>query len=171
MVSAYLRVVEQVRPPLVLLENVPGFVSMEGADGVTYVEAVRRRLSELGYEVWDDLLLASDWGVPQRRLRYICVAAARGSLPGIHPFERLRTERKGFLMARGLWPGPTTARDALSDFELNGATPVLDPEWGAAGFTAVERRSDAALAHTSNLCVAVQLGSRPIGALPVTRRL
>ena len=143
MVGAYLTVVEQVRPRLVLLENVLGFVSMKGAGGVTYAEVVRRRLGELGYEVWDDVLLASDWGVPQRRPRYICVAAASGSLPGIHPFERLRTERRGFLTARGLWPGPTTTRDALSDYELNDVAPAPDPEWGAQGFTAVERRSDA----------------------------
>ena len=140
MVSAYLNVVEQVRPRLVLLENVPGFVSMQDAGGSTYAKVVRRRLGELGYEVWDDVFLASDWGVPQTRPRYICVAATSGSLPGIHPFERLRTERRGFLEARGLWPGPTTARDALSDFELNGGTPALDPDWGPQGFTAVQRR-------------------------------
>ena len=34
--------------------------------------------TELGYDVWDDVLLASDWGVPQSRPRYICVAAMRG---------------------------------------------------------------------------------------------
>ncbi|MDE0455990.1 MAG: DNA cytosine methyltransferase [Chromatiales bacterium] len=141
MVSAYLDVVEHVRPRLVLLENVPGFVSMKAAGGDTYAEVVRRRLGELGYEVWADVLMASDWGVPQRRPRYICVAATRGSLPGIHPFERLRTERRGFLGARGLWPGPTTVRDALSDFELDGREPEPDPEWGSHGFTAVERHS------------------------------
>ena len=141
MVSAYLDVVEHVRPRLVLLENVPGFVSMKAAGGDTYAEVVRRRLGELGYEVWADVLMASDWGVPQRRPRHICVAATRGSLPGIHPFERLRTERRGFLGARGLWLGPTTVRDALSDFELDGREPEPDPEWGSHGFTAVERHS------------------------------
>ena len=143
MVGAYLDVVEQVRPRLVLLENVPGFVSMKGTSGNTYAEIVRRQLGELGYQVWDDVVLASDWGVPQRRPRYICVAAPVGSLPGIHPFERLRTERRQFLEVRGLWPGPTTARDALSDFELNGGPPALDPDWGAQGFMAVERHSEA----------------------------
>ena len=141
MVNAYLDVVEQIRPRLVLLENVPGFVSMKDAGGNTYAEIVRRRLGELGYDVWDDVVLAADWGVPQRRLRYICVAATGGSLPGIHPFERLRTERRGFLTGRDLWPGPTTVHDALSDFELNGCTPGLDPDWGPRGFKAIERHS------------------------------
>lgn len=141
MVRAYLDVVEHVRPRLVLLENVRGFVSMRDEGGGTYAETVRHRLNELGYDVWDDVLWASDWGVPQRRPRYICVAARAGSLPGIHPFERLRTERKGFLEARDLWPGPTTVREALSDLTLDGRAPAPDPEWGPQGFTAVERRS------------------------------
>lgn len=143
MVGAYLDVVELVRPRLVLLENVTGFVSMKAAGGGAYAETVRRRLVELGYEVWTDVLPASDWGVPQRRSRYICIAATCGSLPGIDPFERLRTERRAFLTARGLWPGPTTARDAISDFELDGRPPEPDPEWGSQGFMAVERCSGA----------------------------
>ena len=121
MVNGYLDVVDLVRPRLVLLENVRGFVSMRDSSGVTYAEVVRRRLEGLGYEVWDEVIVASDWGVPQRRPRYLCVAATRGSLPGIHPFERLRTARRGFLQERDLWPGPTTVCDAISDFALNGA--------------------------------------------------
>ena len=142
LVKTYLTVVEQIRPSLVLLENVHGFVSMKDSDGNTYVEVVQRRLDDLGYEVWDDVLRASHWGVPQSRPRYICIAAKRGSLPGINPFERLKTARRDFLKTRGLWPGPTTVRDAISDFELNGNPPPLDPEWGFKGFTAVERHTN-----------------------------
>lgn len=140
MVKTYLDVVALVQPRLVALENVRGFVSMPHADGVTYSQAVAKRLDELGYDVWDDVVVASDWGVPQRRPRYVCIAARTGSLPGIHPFERLRTARRAFLAARGLWPGPTTVREALSDLALEGRTPPPDPEWGCQGFKAVERR-------------------------------
>lgn len=140
-VETYINVVATIRPKLVLLENVRGFTSMPHEDGTTYSRAVRRRLEELGYEAWDDIVLASDWGIPQRRPRYICVAARRGMWPGVQPFERLRTNRRGFLTTRGLWPGPTTARDALSDLALRSGTPASDPEWGHKGFSAVERRS------------------------------
>ena len=112
---------------------------MPHADGCTYAEAVKCRLQEIGYDFWDDVIVASDWGVPQRRPRYICMAAMKDSLPGIDPFERLRTARRKFLTAHGLWPGPTTARDALSDLSLNGSKPARDPECGAKGFFAVER--------------------------------
>ncbi len=145
MVAAYLDIVALVEPRLVLFENVRGFVSMRHPDGGTYSEAVRNRLDELGYDVWDDVLPASEWGVPQRRPRYLCIAATRGTLPGIDPFARLRAARKDFLSARGLWPGPTPSRDALSDLSLCKDEPAQDPEWGAQGFFAVERSDTADL--------------------------
>ena len=138
MVNTYLDIVELVEPRIVLLENVRGFVSMPHAEGGTYAEAVGRRFEEIGYEAWDDIVVASKWGVPQRRPRYLCIAARKGSLLGIDPFERFRTGRRGFLASRGLWPGPTTAGEALSDLALNGRTPVSDPEWGEYGFKAIE---------------------------------
>ena len=144
MVNTYLDIVERVMPRLVLLENVRGFVSMPHTSGGTYVEAVARRFDEIGYESWDEVVKASDWGVPQRRPRYLCIAAPKGSLPGVEPFERLRTARRAFLSVRGLWPGPTTVGEALSDFALGGA-PARDPEWGHRGFKAVERRCDGPL--------------------------
>lgn len=150
-VRTYLDIVDQIRPRIVLLENVRGFVSMPHATGGTYAQAVRRRLDELGYDAWDEVLRASDWGVPQRRPRYICIAAKKGTLPGIHPFERLRTERRSFLTARGLWPGPTTAREALSDFALDGRTPAPDPDWGHQGFMAVERHPEGDLSPYQHL--------------------
>lgn len=138
MVEAYLEIVDIVRPRLVLLENVRGFTSMPHAQGGTYAEAVKARLEELGYDCWTDVLLASDWGAPQRRPRFICIAAQKGMLPGVNPLERLRTSRREFLTARGLWPSPTTAAHALSDLSYKDGT-VPDPDWGSRGFSAVER--------------------------------
>lgn len=139
MVEAYLDIVELVRPRLVLLENVRGFVSMPHASGRTYAEAVKDHLRRLGYDVWASVLVASDWGVPQRRPRYFCVAAPIGSLPGIDPIERLRISRREFLSRRHLWPTPTTARQALSDLVWHGDAAVADGDWGHQGFKAVER--------------------------------
>lgn len=138
MVEAYLEFVGAIRPKLVLLENVRGFTTMLHPTGITYAEHVERRLGELGYQVWSTVLSASDWGVPQRRPRYILIAAPEGTLPGIDPLVRLRVARRGFLSARGLWPGPTTTREALSDLETAGRSLRLDPEWGSRGFHALD---------------------------------
>jgi len=118
---------------------------MPHASGGTYAEAVRQRLDELGYESWSDVVLASDYGVPQRRPRYICIAARKGSLPGVDALSRLRTARRSFLTSRGLWPGPVSSREAMSDFALDGEEPLPDPEWGAVGFKAVSRRDGTSL--------------------------
>lgn len=141
LVEVYLEIVDLVRPTAVLFENVRGFVSMPHADGGTYADVVRKRLETIGYDAWAEVLLASDWGVPQRRPRYICIAAQKGGLPGVDPFERLRTGRREFLSKRGLWPAPTSTQDALSDLALNGDAAVMDPDWGHRGFMAVRRRS------------------------------
>lgn len=140
MVDAYLEIVDLVRPSLVLIENVRGFTSMPHSSGGTYSDAVKRRLTGLGYDAWADVLIASDFGVPQRRPRYICIAAPKGSLPGIDPISRLRAARHRFLTGKGLENSPVSAREAISDLALNGRLPAPDPEWGSRGFNAVVRQ-------------------------------
>ncbi len=139
MVDVYLEYVEVIRPRLVLLENVVGFRSMKHRTGGTYSDYVKRRLDELGYDTWADVLRAADWGIPQRRPRFVLVAALRGSLPGIDPIQRLRVAKRAFLATRGLGPGHTTARAALSDLEEGAAELELDAEWGRLGFRSLKR--------------------------------
>jgi DNA (cytosine-5)-methyltransferase 1 len=151
MVEAYLDIVELVRPSLVLIENVRGFTSMPHSSGGTYSDAAKRRLEQLGYEAWADVVMASDFGVPQRRPRYICIAALKGSLPGIDPISRLRTARHKFLSSKGLGAEPISSSEAISDLALNGRKPPLDPEWGVQGFRAVARRNSLALSPYQDL--------------------
>lgn len=79
--KAYADVVAQYHPRMFLLENVPGFRSMFG--GSTYREAIAT-FRGLGYEIFDDIVRAADYGVPQTRQRFVMV----GWLPGeAKPFE------------------------------------------------------------------------------------
>jgi DNA (cytosine-5)-methyltransferase 1 len=151
MVDAYLQMVELVSPPLVMLENVKGFLSMPHSTGTTYSVAVEQQLRDMGYDVWSDVIFASNFGVPQRRPRYICIAAKRGSLRGIDPISRLRTYRRQFLTSRGLSLNQTSAREALSDFELGDEAGALDPEWGEKGYHATVRRNDVELSGYQRL--------------------
>lgn len=151
MVDAYLQMVEIIEPPLVMIENVRGFVSMPHASGRTYSQAVESLLRDLGYDVWSDVIIASEFGVPQRRQRYICIAAKKGTLPGIDPMSRLRTHRRRFLESLGLDLTPTSARDAISDLELGDGLGTPDPEWGSRGFNATIRRDDVALTSYQRL--------------------
>lgn len=140
MVDVYLQYIETVRPRLVLLENVVGFRSMKHRTGGTYSDYVARQLDELGYDTWSDILRAADWGVPQRRPRFVLVAALKTTLPGIDPMQRMRVGRKAFLELRGLGPGYTGAKAAISDLEEI-EEPTFDAEWGHLGFKALRRAS------------------------------
>lgn len=143
MVDVYLRYVAAINPSLVLLENVVGFRSMRHRTGRTYSDHVAAELRELGYDVWSDVIRAADWGVPQRRPRFVLIAARRKSIPGVNPLERLRVARKRFLVARQLEPKGTTARSALCDLVETEATLPLDDDWGHLGFRRLVRSSAA----------------------------
>ncbi|MEJ7784310.1 MAG: DNA mismatch endonuclease Vsr [Solirubrobacteraceae bacterium] len=65
-----LALVEHLKPKAFLLENVPGMVYWKkGEFGATVLE----EFGKLGYAVSKDILLAADYGVPQRRRRLFIV--------------------------------------------------------------------------------------------------
>jgi DNA (cytosine-5)-methyltransferase 1 len=138
MVDIYLQYVQLIRPRLVLLENVVGFQSMKHKSGGTYSDYVHRELATLGYDTWSDVLKSADWGVPQRRPRFVLIAALKNTLPGIDPIQRMRVSRKPFLKERGLGPEPTGVSAAISDLMQRGEL-RMDPEWGSRGFRALSR--------------------------------
>jgi len=85
----YLRVVSEVMPNYVVMENVVGFLDMQfdefvGLTGIQYPDGtvtpdiLRNEFEELGYEADMKVLDASDFGVPQRRNRVIFIAHKKG---------------------------------------------------------------------------------------------
>ncbi|MBR1419405.1 MAG: DNA cytosine methyltransferase, partial [Synergistaceae bacterium] len=62
----YMRIVEEIRPKSVLIENVPGIVSLGKG---TVVEQIYKMLNALGYKVKHRILFAGHYGVPQLRFR------------------------------------------------------------------------------------------------------
>ncbi len=65
------RLVREARPAAVMLENVRGLAS---ARFQTYRDSIRGELEKLGYSTDWQLLLSSEFGVPQLRPRFILVA-------------------------------------------------------------------------------------------------
>ena len=65
-----LRLIDEVRPPAILLENVPGFSQSKFSH---YRRTLLARLSQLGYEVEWRVLNACEYGVPQLRPRFVLV--------------------------------------------------------------------------------------------------
>lgn len=86
----YVRVIDQIKPKYIVLENVEGFVDMqflgykgitgiEYADGSVTPEILRSELNEIGYDTLEPRILnAADYGVPQRRNRIIFIGYKKG---------------------------------------------------------------------------------------------
>lgn len=71
----YLRAVRQLNPSYVLFENVSGFKRLY--DGRAF-ETLADELSQLGYDFVSAVLNASDYGLPQHRLRTILIGWRTG---------------------------------------------------------------------------------------------
>jgi DNA (cytosine-5)-methyltransferase 1 len=76
----YLRFVDEFAPKTLLIENVPGMLSL-GKGRV--VETILAELSDRGYKTTCKILLAAHYGVPQTRFRLIFLASL--STPIAHP--------------------------------------------------------------------------------------
>jgi DNA (cytosine-5)-methyltransferase 1 len=103
-----LRLVEEARPRAVLLENVRGLAARR-FDG--YRSQVLRRLHDLGFYTWWDLVQASDHGVSQLRPRFVLVAirapwaaSFRWPEPSAEPPPPVGGLLADLMAARG-WPG------------------------------------------------------------------
>lgn len=93
----YVRVVSEIKPKYIVLENVEGFVDMQfvGYKGITGIEypdgsvtpdILRSELKEIGYETLEPRILnAADYGVPQRRNRIIFLGYRKGLTPPQYP--------------------------------------------------------------------------------------
>jgi DNA (cytosine-5)-methyltransferase 1 len=125
--SQYLRLVEIVKPRIVLIENVRGF-AMDFAVGenvANYAGALKAVLSD-DYKVYERLLDLSQFGVPQARTRYF-VIAVRSTVLSTDPFKLLESRIPSFLRALGI-SAPVSSSSAISDLEVGrcGTEPSTD---------------------------------------------
>lgn len=119
--NAYIKLVELVQPKMLFFENVHGFTvgfkrKYRGKDtkGEAYSEKLIRELKKLGYKVACDVVMVSDYGVPQKRKRFI-LFAYKGDNPEMF-FQRLSENRQQFLEGIGL-EAPICVADAISDLQ------------------------------------------------------
>ena len=67
------RIVEEIRPKMVMMENVPGIA----ARGKHLLDEFVARLESLGYVINMEVLQLADYGVPQFRRRFVLLAGKR----------------------------------------------------------------------------------------------
>jgi DNA (cytosine-5)-methyltransferase 1 len=101
LLGAFARVVEELLPGQVLVENVPGLVRVPGFS--TYRRFLKM-LTSRGYKIAEGIVDAKRYGVPQTRRRYVLVAV-RGKLATL-PKASFGSDIKPYL----------TVRDAIAHF-------------------------------------------------------
>lgn len=115
-----LRIASDLRPQCVVIENVPGLVTLAGG---AYLHAILEGLSEVGYEAACAELLAAQYGAPQMRWRMIIIAWRRDlDIPAGYgfPLPTVGEARIGDLLPNCTIPawqleGFVTAREAIGD--------------------------------------------------------
>lgn len=102
----YVRVINEIKPKYIVLENVEGFVDMQfigytGLTGINYPDGsvtpdiLRSELNEIGYDTLEPKILnAADYGVPQRRNRIIFMGYRKGLTPPQYPAPTVTPQKR-----------------------------------------------------------------------------
>ena len=78
LIFTYLRYVEHFQPKWFLMENVPGLINLEGG---YFLKELLKAVESLGYKNYDyKVINTADYGVPQKRKRFILIANRTGNL-------------------------------------------------------------------------------------------
>lgn len=162
----YLRVIEEINPRYVVMENVEGFndtrlTILDGMYGAPYNDVHVRdiltsELNHMGYDVLEPRVLdAADYGVPQRRKRAIFIAYRRGENPPVYPEPVLSNNNRITLveaigdLIRDERLRNRVSRD-LTEYQIsskNGRTPCVDGSF----LSPVNTPSNTELSNHTNL--------------------
>lgn len=127
LIDSYIKFIRFVQPKIIFFENVKGFTQKfdkNRAKGRIYSEYVKNALrrgskkyNALGYEVLGSLVDFSEFGVPQKRTRFILVGIRKDLTGKLQPkdfFTKIKNNRKDFLNNKGI--GLTNnLEEAISD--------------------------------------------------------
>lgn len=144
LVNSYIKFIQLVKPKLILFENVKGFTlefKKNKDKGKEYASFVEEALQEAGYFVKGKLVNFGEYGVPQKRTRFILIGI-RNDVPNASKeraeefFTLLEKNKYNFLKKRNIEVG-TTLKDAISDLlQVNGKAVCPDSPSFSAGLYA-----------------------------------
>lgn len=115
LVMAYVHFIDLVRPKVLLFENVKGFTYSFGKNKKSYADIVKEELAKIGYEVESAVIDFSNYGIPQRRNRFIMIGKQKGLNIHLKDFYTLLdTEKVSFLKEKAI-NETTSIKEAISD--------------------------------------------------------
>ncbi len=122
LVKAYIEFIKIVQPEALIFENVHGFtVKFKGeySSIKEYSNYVIDELGKLGYSVASHVIDVSQYGIPQKRLRFILVAMKNHDPADV--FAKLKENRQDFCIKKGITP-KTSVYEAISDLQKSHGT-------------------------------------------------
>lgn len=134
LVDSYIEFIRLVRPNVIFFENVKGFTlqfKKNKDKGIAYSAYVSEKLRNSGYQIYGELVNFGDYGIPQKRTRFILVGIKRDLLNGEKCvakqfFKKLSDNRGLFLKSKNISIS-TNLEDAISDLLMQNGT-VLSPD-------------------------------------------
>ncbi len=133
LVKSYIKFIRLVMPEVIIFENVHGFtVNFKNKKGTKqYSSYVECALKRLGYKTFHRIVDMSEYGIPQKRKRFILVAMKNNSPKEV--FSVLKNNTEKFCRDRGI-NNNTTVYEAIGDLEKRcGICPSPDTKGFQAG--------------------------------------
>ncbi|WP_272148618.1 DNA cytosine methyltransferase [Tenacibaculum aiptasiae] len=135
LINSYIEFIELVKPRVIFFENVKGFTQgfkKNNKKGQAYSIYVTDKLKKAGYTVKGQLINFADYGIPQKRTRFILVGIQNEFIktkPTLNKetfFENIENNKQQFLINKKLIVNPTL-EDAISDLlQSNGTQESID---------------------------------------------
>ncbi len=122
LIDSYIEFVDLVQPQVLFFENVKGFTvgfKKGNKRGEAYSQYVWRELEKLGYNVHGEIVNFSEFGVPQKRQRFILVATKNKKARTF--FDLIVANRVDFFKAKKI-TDKTSLSDAISDLVSKNGT-------------------------------------------------
>lgn len=126
LITSYIDFVKIIQPKILFFENVKGFTlefKKNKDKGKAYASFVERELNDAGYYVKGQLVNFGEFGVPQKRTRFILVGVRKDLKHSTQEvansfFEKIEQNRHSFLKEKNL-SVETNLNDAISDLLKN----------------------------------------------------
>ncbi len=139
LIHSYIQFIRLVQPKIIFFENVKGFTQrfqQNKSKGINYSELVKASLKRsgknfAGYDVYGELVNFAEYGIPQKRTRFILVGIRKDLCKSVKfsPndfFSLLKENKKDFLINKGLEIN-NNLNDAISDLlQKNGKVDCPD---------------------------------------------
>jgi DNA (cytosine-5)-methyltransferase 1 len=122
LIKSYIKFIKIVKPKMIFFENVKGFTmefDKNSSKGIRYSDYVIDKLYKAGYEVYSEMVDFSEFGIPQKRCRFILVGVRLDLVKKDQNrarlfFDNIKAKRVEFLASKNLSIS-VSLEDAISD--------------------------------------------------------